>query len=152
MTEGDLEAVLANEKACHPDPWDRSMFRESLSHAQHCLVLDEGGAIRGHAVLDVAGDEAEILNLCIQVDLWDRGLGRGLLRGLLHLAASAGVEDVFLEVRCSNQRAIRLYESEGFARVGTRPGYYPGPQAPEDALIMARSLRLGLPPEPFAEA
>ena len=50
---------------------------------------------------------------------------------------------MFLEVRHVQHRAIALYETESFARVGRRDAYYPpaGPDAPrEDALVMRRSL------------
>lgn len=149
MTEADLESVLANEKAVHPDPWSRSLFEASLEHGHYCYVLERRGDLWGHAVLDVAAGEAELLNLCIHPAYWGQGLGRALLRYLLNLAQDAGAEDVFLEVRSSNNRAIRLYEGEGFTQVGTRPDYYAGPQGPEDAIVMARSLRPAVPPSPF---
>jgi len=149
MTEADLESVTANERAVHPDPWSRSLFGASLEHGHYCCVLERRGDLWGHAVLDVAAGEAELLNLCIHPAYWRQGLGRALLRHLLSLAQDAGAEDVFLEVRISNHRAIGLYEGEGFTRVGTRPDYYPGAQGTEDALVMARSLRLAVAPSPF---
>jgi ribosomal-protein-alanine N-acetyltransferase len=47
---------------------------------------------------------------------------------------------MLLEVRPSNEHAIRLYHQLGFNEVGTRPDYYPSVEGREDALIMARSL------------
>jgi len=44
---------------------------------------------------------------------------------------------VWLEVRRSNESALRLYEREGFELVRVRKGYYP-PR--EDALIMRKLL------------
>jgi ribosomal-protein-alanine N-acetyltransferase len=35
-----------------------------------------------------------------------------------------GVKNVYLEVRCSNQKAIKLYEKYNFKRIGTRKNYY----------------------------
>ncbi len=53
----------------------------------------------------------------------------------------AGVTEVILEVRASNQPALGLYRRLGFVETGRRPGYYMDPPEPaEDAVLM----RLGL--------
>lgn len=49
-------------------------------------------------------------------------------------AAALGLSFLSLEVRRSNEPAIRLYEARGFQKVGVRPGYYEKPA--EDAIIM----------------
>jgi ribosomal-protein-alanine N-acetyltransferase len=53
-----------------------------------------------------------------------------------------GAKTMFLEVRPSNARALRLYRKAGFAEVGTRPGYYPAHDGKEDALILAMELSI----------
>ena len=52
--------------------------------------------------------------------------------------AALGLAFLSLEVRVSNEAAIRLYEGKGFVRAGIRPGYYE--RRAEDALIMNLSL------------
>lgn len=47
-------------------------------------------------------------------------------------------ESVLLEVRASNEAALRLYSSLGFERVGLRRQYYPDG---EDAVLMTLLLR-----------
>ena len=47
---------------------------------------------------------------------------------------------MFLEVRRSNMRAIRLYESFGFSEIGIRANYYQGSSLSEDAVVMALVL------------
>jgi len=54
---------------------------------------------------------------------------------LLERARSAGMQEVFLEVRPSNPIAIHLYESLGFTRVGVRKGYYQATGGREDAWV-----------------
>ena len=44
------------------------------------------------------------------------------------------VKKVFLEVRCQNKDAIRLYEDYGFKKLGVRKEYYNNPT--DDALLM----------------
>ena len=59
-----------------------------------------------------------------------------LLEQLLTEAEQAGVASCFLEVRKSNVRALALYESMGFQRVGTRRNFYEAPV--EDGIVMIR--------------
>ncbi|MCR4851872.1 MAG: ribosomal-protein-alanine N-acetyltransferase, partial [Lachnospiraceae bacterium] len=57
-------------------------------------------------------------------------------RTVLEKCDSLGVGDVTLEVRISNEAAIKLYEGFGFKSEGIRPGFYERPT--EDALILWR--------------
>ena len=71
----------------------------------------------------------------------DRGLGLGqslLLDLIARARQSIGIEAIFLEVRMSNQNAIKLYERHGFMLISKRQKYYSNG---EDALV----YRLNLP-------
>jgi ribosomal-protein-alanine N-acetyltransferase len=46
-----------------------------------------------------------------------------------------------LEVRPSNDIALRLYRSFGFAQIGVRPAYYQAEYGREDAVILAATLQ-----------
>jgi [ribosomal protein S18]-alanine N-acetyltransferase len=59
-----------------------------------------------------------------------------LLERLFELTAGDGRRGFTLEVRVSNEVAIRLYEQAGFKARGVRRGYYTDNR--EDALIMWR--------------
>ncbi len=49
---------------------------------------------------------------------------------------------MFLEVRDSNQSARALYDSVGFNEIGVRRGYYPAASGREDAVVMAKHLKI----------
>lgn len=69
-----------------------------------------------------------------------RGIGARLLDAAIdHLAAARG-RTLFLEVRASNEAAIRLYRRAGFSAFNVRKNYYGDP--PEDALEMRLVLDL----------
>jgi [ribosomal protein S18]-alanine N-acetyltransferase len=55
---------------------------------------------------------------------------------LLKRGKERGVECATLEVRASNEAAIRLYEGLGFVQSARRKGYYPDNR--EDAVVMWR--------------
>jgi ribosomal-protein-alanine N-acetyltransferase len=65
----------------------------------------------------------------------------GLMQTVFAWARDLGAEEVWLEVRESNMRALRLYQQCGFTVVGRRPGYYADP--PEDAVRMHGRIEHG---------
>ncbi|HKJ89195.1 MAG TPA: ribosomal protein S18-alanine N-acetyltransferase [Gammaproteobacteria bacterium] len=149
MGLADLPVVALNESRCHYSSWNAEMLRTCLAAGYRCRVLETDSDILGHGILRVADTEAEILNLCVIPPAQGHGLGRALLRHLLQTARDSGAEDIFLEVRVTNERARHLYEAEGFQVIGRRTGYYPTPRGREDGLILGRSLAQDPPPEPF---
>ena len=141
MTEEDLARVSAVERESYAFPWSEGIFRDCLRVGYVCRVVEIGFDLVGYAVMSTGAGEAHILNLCVRETMRGRGIGRTLLRQLLDLAAEAGVEDAFLEVRPSNLAAIRLYQSLGFVQVGVRKGYYQAAGGREDATVLRLDLR-----------
>jgi ribosomal-protein-alanine N-acetyltransferase len=86
----------------------------------------------------VVADEAEILTVGVVPAARRQGIGRLLLADLLAHAGERGARQVYLEVRVDNAAAIALYESDGFAGVGLRRGYYANGQV--DGVTMHRAL------------
>jgi ribosomal-protein-alanine N-acetyltransferase len=61
------------------------------------------------------------------------------LEAVIAEAAHLGATLLTLEVRASNQPALRLYARAGFERTGLRTNYYSNPV--EDALILSRATK-----------
>lgn len=137
MRPGDVGRVMEVEQAAYPFPWTEGIFRDCMRVGYGCWVMENEGALVGHAVLAVAAGEAHLLNLTIDVHHQGQGLGRLLLRHLVGNARSEGVENLFLEARPSNLAALNLYRSEGFRRVGIRHRYYPAHDGREDAWVFS---------------
>jgi ribosomal-protein-alanine N-acetyltransferase len=142
MGYSDLSEVMAIELRAYPFPWTEGIFRDCLRVGYSCWVLEDEGSerIEGYGVLSLAPDECHLLNLTVRPESQGQGVGRRLLRGLLDQARKHPVDSLFLEVRPSNEAAVRLYLSEGFNEVGVRKRYYPAARGREDALVMARGL------------
>lgn len=79
----------------------------------------------GFALSRAGGPEAELLLLATRRSARGRGVGSALLRSVIAEAKARGIEDLHLEVRSGND-AVRLYQREGFAKVGERHLYYRG--------------------------
>ncbi|MEJ2619728.1 MAG: ribosomal protein S18-alanine N-acetyltransferase [Candidatus Thiodiazotropha sp.] len=138
MRESDLPQVFALEIDIYPFPWTKGIFRDCLRVGYSCWVLTLDDRVIGYGVMSVVIDEAHILNICVSPEWQRQGLGEKLMRRLLKLAAQHGAETAFLEVRVSNQAALRLYEKIGFVEVGMRKAYYPDHnERREDALLLS---------------
>ena len=83
-------------------------------------------------------DEGQILNVATHPEYRRRGLGRKIMEAIFYHARKNKITFITLEVRESNQAAIRLYESLGFYPVGRLKGYYDSPK--EDGLILKADL------------
>lgn len=79
-------------------------------------------------------DEAEIASVCVDPAYRRLGGGTKLLQTLLRQARLSGAQNVYLEVRASNQAAQELYRGAGFECIGVRKRYYTNPL--EDAVLM----------------
>lgn len=106
-------------------------------------VAENGGAVAGHLVLRMAGDEAEILNVAVAHAARRRGIASALISTALAAAEARRAQRVFLEVRESNRAAVRLYQRHQFRLAGKRPRYYREPT--EDALVLAREVGAATP-------
>jgi ribosomal-protein-alanine N-acetyltransferase len=87
----------------------------------------------GFLVAQVTGPDWELENVAVLPEFRRRGAAIALISALLSQARANAASRILLEVRASNQGAIRLYEHTGFCKLACRPGYYSNP--PEDALI-----------------
>ena len=135
MLIDDLEQVMEIERELFHVPWTREGFFTFLTREDAMfLVVEEKGQILGYCGLLMVLDEGDITNVAVRRDRQKEGIGNFLMESLIRLAAERGVTTIHLEVRVGNDRAIRLYERNGFTRDGIRKGYYSDPT--EDALLM----------------
>jgi ribosomal-protein-alanine N-acetyltransferase len=141
-TESDLDDVAAIERAVFNDPWSRRSFVDLVTarNVVFLVAVAEAQKVAAYAVVLVAGVESELANLAVARLVQRQGLGRRLLHEALAAAGQRGCREMFLEVRASNDAAMRLYSSCGFEAVGRRVRYYVRPI--EDAVVMKRALRV----------
>ena len=140
MSELHVDRVVAIEKAVHAHPWTRGNFTDSIEAGYECWVTHRDAALVGYVVVMIEAGEAHLLNLSVAPGWQRRGLGGELTRFCTRLARDRGAARIFLEVRPSNTAARALYSSHGFAEIGVRRDYYPGPGGREDALVMELAL------------
>ncbi len=140
MHYDDLAMVSDIERRSYDFPWSHGVFRDCLLAGYKCIVMDRDARVAGYAILSIAAGEAHILNLCVDPAHRVHGYGEQLLNEILGRARIAEVEEIFLEVRPSNEAAMALYKKKGFHQIANRPKYYQARQGREDAAILSKKL------------
>jgi ribosomal-protein-alanine N-acetyltransferase len=135
----DLNAIEEIERASYPTPWSRSMFAGELAKPSSISLgaFDAlTGRLLGYLIISRYVDAWHVMNVAVAPEARRQGIASGLLERLFEVTAGDGRRGYTLEVRVSNEGAIRLYERLGFRGRGVRRGYYTDNR--EDALIMWR--------------
>jgi ribosomal-protein-alanine N-acetyltransferase len=150
----DLDTVCAIEAQSFTNPWTRDMLERELRHSDvariYVLRLPDG-VIAAFCTCWIIFDELHVNTIAVAPRYRRKGLGIRLMRHVLHSAAAAGARRATLEVRRSNEAALRLYGQLDFHVTAVRSRYYTKPE--EDALILwrddlAASEPPRVPPEP----
>ncbi len=135
--EADLDAVVALEEQSFTNPWSRDTLVWELRNSDVTFVyvmrLDDRTPV-AFCVCWMLLDELHVNTIAVAPAYRRQGLATRLLQHVLGEAGARGVRRATLEVRASNQAALKLYERLGFSVTATRPGYYTQPD--EDALIL----------------
>lgn len=135
MTEADLPEVCAIEQETFSDPWSEEDFYKGINEPNNrYLVVSIKGEIAAYCGYWGIVGEGYIYNVAVRNKYRRQHIGYQMLKTLLLQSQSRGITSFTLEVRCSNEAAIRLYESLGFERAGVRKDFYSKPI--EDAVIM----------------
>lgn len=140
MVEADLPAVLAIEEAGQTVPWSAQLLAECLDSNYQCSVVEQDGAPIAFRIISRVLDEAHLLNIGVAPGQRRRGIARQLIEQAMLDCAHDGANNMYLEVRASNQPAIALYRALGFQHIGRRKGYYPALEGREDAILMMAGL------------
>jgi ribosomal-protein-alanine N-acetyltransferase len=133
----DLLEIEEIERRSYPTPWSRSMFAGELAKpASISLGAFEGEQLAGYMIISRYVDAWHVMNIAVDPEFRRRGIATALLERLFEQTDDGSRRGYTLEVRVSNDGAIKLYERLGFEARGIRRGYYTDNR--EDALIMWR--------------
>ncbi|MBJ7598850.1 MAG: ribosomal-protein-alanine N-acetyltransferase [Candidatus Nephthysia bennettiae] len=140
MREADVPTVQEIERRIFSTPWPRNAYYRELSsrNSAYYVVLhrdlDRGVETVGYGGMWRMYDEAHVTTIGVRQDAQHQGYGRIIFAGLVQAAYDLGAKWVTLEVRASNDNAMRMYENFGFKVIGRRKGYYT--DNGEDAIVM----------------
>jgi [ribosomal protein S18]-alanine N-acetyltransferase len=138
LSYADLPQVIAIERRAFPTPWSLAMFVLELSKPSGiCLAALIEERLVGYLVCSRYDTIWHLMNVAVDDRLRRQGIATTLLERLFEMGDRPS-EQYTLEVRTSNEDAIRLYERFGFRTAGRRRAYYHDNR--EDALIMWRTV------------
>ena len=141
MGAARLDAVLAIEQSAYSHPWSRANFSDSLAAGYELQCLVGGDELLGYFVAMAGYREVHLLNITVAPAHQRQGWARVMLDALAIWSRGQGAQWLWLEVRVSNARALRIYDRHGYRRVGERRGYYPAAHGQrEDAVVMSFKL------------
>ncbi len=136
-----VDAVVQIEQRAYAHPWNRTHFLDALQSGNQAQVLLAGETLLGYFVAMQGVDEVHLLNITVAPEYQGQGWSRMMLDALTLWARGRAAQWLWLEVRVGNTRAMRVYEAQGYARVGVRKDYYPsGHGQREDAVVMGLRL------------
>ena len=98
----------------------------------------ESGKVVGFAIASLVPPQAELETIVVASAEQRRGIGRTLMAAMVEELGAAAVSEALLEVRASNEWALRFYRSLGWREQGRRLRYYIEPV--EDAVLMSLAV------------
>ncbi len=135
MQTEDLAQVCKIEKDAFSLPWSEKSFSESMARKDTVfLVALVSEEVAGYLGCYCIAGIGEITNVAVKKSFRRQGIGGMLLQKLFEEGVTLETHEFFLEVRESNEAAVRLYSRQGFIKEGIRKNFYEKPV--ENAIIM----------------
>lgn len=122
----DVDRILEIEAASFGrDAWDRSLFTEALEACPGLFVVAiVERNIAGYSITCIARNRAELVSIAVFPTARRCGVGEAMIRSTLRKLKRRRVKAWALMVRVGNRKALRFYDSLGFARLGRVANYY----------------------------
>jgi ribosomal-protein-alanine N-acetyltransferase len=120
----ELAKLHGRAFAGHGRGWSADEIAGLVAAPGVLLIADDDAVPSGFSLFRQVGEEAELLTLAVEPEMWNNGLGRALLTEGCSALFAYGCHVVFLEVARGNGRALALYRGMGFSVTGERRNYY----------------------------
>ena len=137
----DINDILIIENELYHKPWKAKDYLYELNDNPFAfylkMIIKETSEVIGFIGFWIKFKQAEITKVSITKKYQGHKLSKLLMQDAEKRIVLAGCNNITLEVRVSNERAINLYKSCGFRIVTTRKKYY---ENGEDAYLMLKDL------------
>jgi ribosomal-protein-alanine N-acetyltransferase len=139
MTEPDLDEVMKIEQEAFSLPWSRDSYLGELKNSfANYLVCDDAGDITAYGGIWAVFEEAHITNVAVAREFRGQGMGCAVMEELENIARGKHATRILLEVRPTNEAALKIYQKLEYVQTSLRKGYYT--DNGEDAMIMTKYL------------
>ena len=105
---------------------------------KNVIVAREGTTLIGFGIMTYGQEQANLDLLAVKISHRRCGIGGYIVKWLEQVARTAGMFNIYVQVREMNIGSVKFYQRLGFEIIDCKNGYY---QGQESALIMCKSLR-----------
>jgi len=138
----DFEDVLKLENECFIEPYSRKdlLYEFEENPVNKIIVAEHDGKVIGFIDYLITFNSATIMQIAVSKEFRNVGIGTRLLMEMeesFPKDINEIVESVTLEVRVSNQPAVKLYTKNGYQIVVVKRNYY---KDGENAIYMVKRL------------
>ena len=128
QTHAETDYLLSYPDETSFDAQQEGQFlaKKAASDNEIEIIALVDGKVAGSAGIDAVGTKDKLrhraeFGISLLKEYWGLGLGRALTEACIQCAREAGYAQLELSVVADNERAIALYEKEGFVEYGRNP-------------------------------
>ncbi len=140
----DIEEIVKGEEKVFGHSLGYDLIYSDLVLNPYALyvVLEIEEKIHGYVGMWVT-DNLEIINLYVDEEYQGMGFGSIIMDFVVDICEQSNINNMSLEVRSSNFKAINLYEKYGLKKSHIRKNYYVNEnKETEDAIVMVRTFEV----------
>lgn len=138
----DLSSIMEICKISFKERYSEEFMLSCFDlNPDHFIVADNGHVAGFVLGVRHSSSVGRVLILAVDPKSWGMGIGKALMMASIESYRAQRVSEVRLEVKVSNYRALALYESIGFRKVGRTKNYYVDG---EDAFLLSKSLPVSI--------
>jgi len=137
-----IDIIYKLEMKIFTDPWTKKMIKGEFNNKLAVVlgvINTKTKELVGYSFLFNVYDEIHINNIALKNNYRKKGMGKKLLDYIINYGKENNFSRITLEVRESNEGALKLYYKNGFILISKRTDYYSNPK--EDALILMKNLK-----------
>lgn len=144
MVKEDIEKIVQGEEKVfgHSLGYDLIFSDFELNPYACYIVLEIDDEVHGYVGMWI-NENVEIINLYVDEEYQGMGFGSMMMDFVIDVCESSSVNNLSLEVRSSNTKAINLYKKYGLIESHIRKDYYVNEdKKTEDAIVMVRTFEV----------
>lgn len=144
MTKDDIETIVKGEEKVFGHSLGYDLIYSDLALNPYALyaVLEIEDEIHGYVGMWIT-DNLEIINLYVDEEYQGMGFGSIIMDFVIDICEQSNIQNLSLEVRSSNIKAINLYKKYGLKESHIRKNYYVNDnKETEDAIVMVRTFEV----------
>ena len=144
MVKEDIEEIIKGEERVfgHSLGYDLIYSDFAINPYACYVVLEIDNQVHGYIGMWIT-DNVEIINLYVDEEYQGMGFGSMIMDFVIDICEQSSIQNLSLEVRSSNIKAINLYKKYGLKESHIRKNYYVNDnKETEDAIVMVRTFEV----------